>query len=568
MSRKKKIDKTAENVELRYGNWLSILIALIAPKNLYAILGRGTGKTTDILAQRAQDICYDMQGAYVAISSDTYMNALKNVIPSLIEGWERNGWIEGIHFVVGQRPPKHFKKPYKPPISWKHTITAFTGTHFKIISQDRPSTGAGDSYQHIIGDEIKYQSEKKINKLTPAIRGEYTRFGHSHYYGGRTFTSDMPNPNHGEHDWVMRMEKNMDMDQIKLILQTSLVVNEIKIELMNAELHGNDRDIRKHKKLLKVWEERLSIARKDSTFFHIASSYANADILREGFFKDILETMNFREVMTSILSIPPTLERGQMFYPNLSKSNFYSDGFRYDRYDTENRGDKVEGNCLDLRCLNLNQTLEAGFDSGKMCSLVIGQPESEEIYRILKDFHTIPPEFIPQLGQKFREYFIHQKKKHLQLYHDRAANKMQSVGEDHASKLKKAIEYDLEGKSTGWTVELMNRNQATIYHQEEYELMLEMFKGKHKDLPMVLIDKFACSVLKSSIERAEVIIKEDRHGKKTIHKNKSSEQLPDEMLPLFSTNMSDAMKYLLCRRAFLDMLKGTGNLFSVTPGIH
>ncbi|WP_378186887.1 hypothetical protein ACE939_00880 [Aquimarina sp. W85] len=576
MSRRPKIKKGADSLKKLFANWLSQLISMIAPQHLVAILGRGTGKTTDIIAKRLIDICYDMPGCYIAISSDTYMNALKNVLPSIIEGWKRNGWIEGIHFVVGTRPPKKFYPkgytgPYKPPISWKHTITVFTGTHFKLISQDRPSTGAGDSYQHIVGDEIKYQAEKKINKLTPALRGEFVRFGHSPYYMGTTFTSDMPNPNHGEHDWILKRKENMDPKQIKTIIYCADIVNTLNIEKVNAQENNDFIEVKRINKNLARWEARLKKARRGSTFFYIGSSFVNIDILRPEYFYTILKTMNFREVMVAIFSILPKLEKGQMFYPNLSRTNFYANGYNYTRYSRSKDGKDVDRSSLDLKYVNHHEHLEGGLDTGKMCSLVIGQPESAEIYRVLKEFYTLPPEFLPALGKKFREFFKDHRNKHFKLYHDRAANKMQSVGEDHASKIKEAIEWDVNKIATGWTVELMSRNQGTIYQQTEYELMLEMLiKNNNKDLPLLLIDRAECSVLKGSMEQAKVIVKQNKEGQKTIHKDKSSEKTDNEELLLASTNMSDGLKYLVCRPEWLEKLEGNSLLFSPSadPGIH
>ncbi|MEX0273249.1 MAG: hypothetical protein AB3N16_02615 [Flavobacteriaceae bacterium] len=202
MSNRKKIRKDNPEVELRYSNWFSQLANLLQTTFLYVIGGRGTSKSEDILAERTMDISFDMPGCFVAISSDTFMNATKNIVPSIINGWNRKGWVEDIHYVVDKRPPKHFKKPYKPILSWKNTITVFTGTHFKIISQDRPSIGAGDSFQHHVGDESKYLNEKKLNKVNPAVRGEFVRFGKSPFYGGGTFLTDMPDPKQGGHRWV------------------------------------------------------------------------------------------------------------------------------------------------------------------------------------------------------------------------------------------------------------------------------------------------------------------------------------------------------------------------------
>lgn len=575
MSRRPKIKKHAETVKKLFANWLSQVISMISPQHLIAIFGRGTGKTTDIIAKRTMDICYDMPGAYIAISSDTYMNALKNVLPSIIEGWERNGWIEGIHFVVGKRPPKKFypkgyRGPYKPPITWKHTITVFTGTHFKLISQDRPSTGAGDSYQHIVADEVKYQAENKFNKLSPALRGEFVRFGHSHYYMGTTITTDMPNPNHGEHDWFLKREQNMNQDQIKLILWTADVVNTLNIEKLKAKEENDFESEKNINKNLERWESKLKIIRKNSTFFYVASSFVNVDILRPEYFHTIMKTMNFREIMVAILSILPKLEKGQMFYPNLSAANFFRNGYDYKQLDNSKDGRDIKRTSLDLKFFNHDAIIEAGLDTGKMCSMVIGQPYTQEIYRVLKEFYTLPPEYLPELGKKFREFFIHHRNKHLKLYHDRSANQMQNVGDDQASKIKKAIEYNEEGVSTNWTVELMSRNQATIYQQDEYELALEMFKENHKGLPMILIDGAECPVLKGSLERAQIIIKQDRKGIKTIHKDKSKEKTDDEEQLLESTNMSDGFKYLICRPEWFKLNSGIDSLFSNTsdPGIH
>ena len=39
----------------------------------------GTGKTTDFIAERSMDICYDMPHSYQALIGDTYTNILKNI---------------------------------------------------------------------------------------------------------------------------------------------------------------------------------------------------------------------------------------------------------------------------------------------------------------------------------------------------------------------------------------------------------------------------------------------------------------------------------------------------------
>ena len=573
---KPKIKKDALDVSLRYMHWLAQVIDLIKPTNLYLILGRAGAKTVQVLSKRFKDISKEMPGAFISVSADTYMNAVKNIIPNIIKGWELNGWIEGIHFVVDKRPPKHFKKPHKSVLSWKHTITTHHGTHFKIISQDRPSAGAGDSYQHNGGDEAKYLSEKKLNKVAQATRGEYVRYHQSPYYMGNTFTTDMPNTNLGEHDWILSMQDNMDNDQIKLILQVAFILNDEKIKLVKKERelkeNPSDTEIRKDikniEKNISRWTKRYNKVRMNSTFFYIGSSYVNSDILTEKYFFTQFEKGNFKELATALLSIAPQLEKGLMFYPNLTERNFYNDGFTYKRIDKSSFVELQleEESSIDLKYINPDLYLEAGFDSGNMCSLVVGQ-EVNNIRRALKEFYTLPPKFIKHLGAQFVDYFRYHKSRDLLLWHDRATNKWKRVGEDHASKLKEAIENDEDGNPTGWTVTLKNRDQGNISQQSEYELMLEMLEGKNKDLPQLLIDKNNCPNLKSSLERAQKIEKVNKEGQKTIHKDKSTEKLPDVRLPSESTNFSDAYKYFVCTPENLEKIEGQTITFSSNPTI-
>lgn len=564
MSRIKTIPKHQNDIDLQYANWLQQTVLMLQPKNFFGVIGRGGGKTTGILAPRSQDIAEDMPGCYIAVSADTFMNARKNIIPTLVDGWEMNGWREGLHFVVNKRPPNHFKLAYKPPLEFKDSVSIFNGTHFKVLSQDRPSGNAGDSYQHIIADEVKNQAEKKINKLNPAVRGGELKYRKSPYYGGRTFTTDMPNTNHGEHDWILRMDKNMDRKQIRLMILCAYEINYINLELYKAIQDKSDHQIQLITKKRDRWLEKFRVLRKNSTFFYIASSFVNVDFLGYDYFKEQLETMLFSEVSSAILSLKPQLEKGLKFYPNLTNKNFYRDSFVYKRIDLIDYREEIQELSLDLKYINHHQAIEGGLDTGNMCSLVTGQDQGK-INRILKEFHTIPPDFLQQLGKQFRDFYAHHKAKHLKLWHDRGANNYQSVGEDHASKFQQAIEYDEHGNSTGWIVTLMSRNQETIFQQTEYELALEMMQGNHKSLPDLLIDQNTCKCLKSSLERAEKIIKVKPNGVKTTHKDKSSEKLPVDRLPMESTNMSDALKYYLCRDEYLEKIKGQLTSFSGLP---
>ena len=562
---KTSLPKTEQDVYIAFANWLQQVILMLQPKNAVAILGRATGKTTGILAPRIQDISEDMPGCYIAITSDTYMNARRNILPSITDGWKNNQWMEGIHFVVNKQPPKHFGKPYKSPIEWLHSLTDFFGTHYKLISQDRPSVGAGDSYQHIIGDEAKYLNKQKLSKLIPAKRGGELKYKDSPYYGGVTYTTDMPNINHGEYDWILEFESQVDKKQIYLMMLAAFKINKIQIELYHAKKANDVKEVRNIQKKYDRWEKDFRQLRKNSTFFYIASSFVNVDYLGYEYFKEQLAELLFSDVASSILSIAQKLEKGKQFYPNLSKSHFYGDGWSYNRVDRLDWAEELEESSVDLKYIDPKQAIEGGLDTGNMCSLVTGQ-DLGSVNRIFKNFYTLPPEFLSHLAKKFRDFYNFHQEKHLVLYHDRGANAYKKVGEDHASKFKKAVEFDEKGMSTGWTVTLMNEEQATISQEQEYNLALELMEARNKELPKLLIDKNNCKELKSSLEKAEKIERINKHGQKTIHKNKSSEKLSSERLAMESTNMSDAFKYYICRPHYLEKIAGNKILFRGLPG--
>lgn len=567
MSRKTLVSLDEAFVEARYTSKAKVVIDNVAPKNLGVVAGRATSKTSDLMAERSQEICYDMPGSYQVLVSDTYVNAMKNVVPALLEGWRRKGWREGIHYVTDTRPPSHFKHPYKPALTFKHTISTFMGCHFNIGSLDQPSGLAGGSYQHMYGDEARLLKFEKLKRLTPAIRGEFTRFGHSVYYRGRTFFTDMPNLLSGDEDWIWEMQKEMDQDQVKLALEIGLVLNDIKKELINYTRAGDHKKIASLKKQVQKWTEYHIRARKGLTFFYVVSSFVNADVLTDGFFYDNLAALGLEEFKSAILSFRVNLKKGEKFYGHLGEHHFYDDGINSAWYDRFKLTDTIEESSQALKYINHNQKLECGVDFGDMCSMVSAQTRGNYLY-CLKDFYTLAPDNDKQLGEKFRNFYKGHKVKVLDMYYDRSANQYAKVSRDWASSLKKNIEYD-NGSSTGWMVNLMNVGQGDIFHTEEYNFAAKLMGETEQGLPKLKIDKFGCKHLKSSLELTKITLKVDtKTGSKTIAKDKSSEKLPLASRPMFSTNMADAFKYLVYRPEWIGLVKPTGGFWDLGPSFH
>jgi len=480
-----------------------------------------------------------------------------------------------VHYVVEKEPlsythkersglpdwlKKTFWKPINKLVTYKRTIIFYTGANIRFGSLDRPSTLAGASYVFVFGDEVKYFKREKINNLMKAVRGYSIQFGRSPFYRGYSFTTDMPDTSRiGEYDWILKDFTPMESKMWVLLMQTALVCNESKHEYVAAKLvwqkSRSDADKRECLKKLRVanlWDARVQELRmlpELSTFFLLASSYINADVLTPEWFADALSEQS-ADFKAAVLSIKPSLESGDRFYTKLSEQHFYYDGI--DERVTEELGLFDDEDCRVLKYVKMDRSLDIGVDFGNMCSMTIGQ-EYLNTYRVVKFMHTLAPESIRQLADKFVKYFAPMKNKMVSAYYDRSGNAKLATGTDYATDLKHAIEYDVDGVKTGWRVQLMSRKQGNLTQSDEYYFMIKFMSGVIRKLPKLLIDAHQCKPLKASLEGARTRIVNGKIGK-----DKRSEKLPTHRLPMESTNPSDSYKYLFMRKTYIAIAKNRG----------
>lgn len=569
-------------VDLQFMNWLAQFCAMVMPRKLRLIAGRGSAKTTEIQVERLIEMVYDMPGAPVAWVADTFANLTANVLPMVFESLERKGFRDGVHYVVEKQPPTftekecadlpkwlkpYFWKPYNKIISYKRTIVFFTGLNITFGSLDRPASLAGRSYVHVFGDEVKYFAEAKIGNLLKARRGYRLQFGHSPFYLGETFTTDMPNTgNTGEYDWIFKGAEEMDPETLLLVWKTAAIANDAVQEYIAAKekfYHTQSDDDRqeylnKHKTANR-WMERwynLRHHEKAQSMFLIVSSYVNVDILSPQWFADALASQ-LSDVNAAILSMPPRIEKGQQFYPNLGERHFYTDGNLAAVEDTLGFHDAED--CRLLRHLNPNRAIDMSMDFGNMLSMLIAQDDGR-VLRVLKEFHSLPPEWVRELADKFLHFFAPHKHKVVKFYYDRSGNNYKGSNQSMAVQIKEAIERNATGSPTGWRVQLMSLGQANIPMSDEYIFMQELMTGHNPRLPELQIDAIHCRNLKASLELAKTIV--DSKGR--IGKDKSAEKSSDHKRLVTSTNFSDAFKYMMMRKEWIAIVKR--NLGRGLPG--
>ena len=579
MTRKRKLDTTSDAVEVRYANWMAQLIAVMQPWSLYWIAGRASAKTVQVLAERVQEVACDCPGAPFAWVADTYSDLHKNVIPSLIDGLSLLGWHPGTHYVINQEPPREWRqRMYNVCTDWKNTMTFYTGFNFTFISLDRAAIGAGRSYVGVFGDEVKYFPEEKFTNLLKAVRGFRVKYGDSVWYRSRTLTTDMPNPNHlGEYDWILKLARQNDKPRILLAMRAGFVYNDTKREyiarLQQADelrarcrtdaslrpaLAEAERQTALARRTMLRWEQRWLKTRRGLSFFFISSSFVNADILGEDWFHDEFAE-GLEGAACNILSVIPRLEAAQMFYCNLSMKNFYADGYLNDVIDRHPFGWEQDSSAL--RYLDPGRPLEAGMDAGNMLSMVFAQ-QAGHVLRVLKELYTLPPQNVRDLADKFLQYFRPHRRKLLKLYYDRSMNNYSRTGADMATQIKRAIEVDADGRRTGWRVQLMSLGQGNISSNLEYRFFQELLPGHlEARLYRLLIDQHNCPCLKSEMEVTRTKAKADeRAGTTQIVKEKAGDKLPVHRLPKESTNLTDALKYLVLRPEVVRMWQGKGGV--------
>lgn len=582
MSRAKvNLEKTAA-ADVQFQNKIAQVISLVGARKTFVELGRGSAKTTDVQVERLIDLIYDMPGAPVAWIADTFTNLETNVLPSVIEGLERKGYKRGVHFVVEAKPPeftdkekerlpewlrKHFWTPYNHVVSYKRTMLFFSGLNITFGSLDRPSTLAGRSYVFLFGDEAKYFKPEQVANMMKAVRGYYLEYGHSIFYRGQMFSSDVADPSHiGEYDWMSKEAANVNKEAILRVLRVGCIYTECMQEAVAAKDRWlrscKESDREKYKQKIVVanrWRARLDVARRQpgaDTLYFRASSYVNVDILTADWFADAFAA-GLPDTKTAILSMTSGLDSGDRFYSALSDRNFYYDGVDEEEYDKVPMMSQPD--CRVLKYLNDEEPLRLGVDFGNMCSMScaqLGRSGSKKVLRVLKFLYTLAPEYVEELGHKFRTFFAPMQRKVAYLYYDRAGNAYKNVGKDQVSALKRAIEIDEDGKRTGWVIHLMSIGQGDIRQSEEYHFMQIFMAATAPTLPALLIDAYQAKELKLSLEMARTKVRDG-----IVYKDKSSERLPISDLPTRSTNPSDSFKYLVMTKEWRKAVKAKGSVY-------
>ena len=163
-----------------YMNKVQALCQLVDANKLYAVWGRGTGKTAFVTTPRILTCAGEMPGETASLSHKSFVALFQNVIPTILatlnqeitlpDGTKRPMLREGLDYVVGQKDlPNHFQKPRFPMLYPERTIVFANGFNVQAVSTDRPDSIAGRSLVHAFFEEMKYSDGEKVrSRIIPA----------------------------------------------------------------------------------------------------------------------------------------------------------------------------------------------------------------------------------------------------------------------------------------------------------------------------------------------------------------------------------------------------------------
>ena len=489
---------TIQGSEL-YQNKVQTLCRLVDPNKLYAVWGRGTGKTAYVTTPRILTCAGEMPGETASLSHKSFVALFQNVIPTILatlnqeiilpDGTKRPMLREGLDYVVGQKDlPRHFRRPRFPMLYPERTIMFANGFNVQAVSTDRPDSIAGRSLVHAFFEEMKYSDGEKVrSRIIPAIRtsriGNGSEAHRSHLHGGITGVSDIGRMTIGEDNWFTDYEKDVNPQLIEDIVSLALILNK-------AEMTGNRAKIDKYAPL-------LAAMRKKAVFYLRASTFANRDVLGFDYFQTQFDSLSESEFLSSICSILDR-NRDNLFFELWDESKqTFTDSYKYSMVEKLNLKDTFTIDASYLKYYDPTKKLLIGFDPGAFASIVVGQEDrTANTLRIQKEFFVYPPDDLPDIARAFDNFYGKaSRNKSIDLYYDRAGNK-KNVKRENATD---ANTLAAELRKLGWQVSLKSQGQPTIFHYEHYRLWKRLLAETEKKVPRIRIDANECPYLVSAI---------------------------------------------------------------------
>ena len=520
-----------------YFNKPQRLTQLIGANTTVIVAGRRTGKTDSIAAPFVLRNMQRMVGSTGGIVVPTFKHGLTNTLPGLFAAWKRWGFLDGVHYVVGKKPPKSFKKPIIDPKDYEHVISFYNGSVAVIISQDRPGSSNSLTLSWLLIDEAKFIDYQKLKDETlPANGGIKSYFGKHSFNHSIMILSDMPQTQKGS--WFLHYREKMDVELIKTIEATVYEIWRTKERIRS--LNADGKPVPPYLKgYLRRLDRDLNKMRSVAVYYREYSSIENLQLLGENYIKQMKRDLTPLTFQTSILCQRIGIAKDG-FYSSMKEAHKYDandnaflDTLGY-AYDFSTLGSQADAD------VNPDLPLCIGMDyNANINWIVAGQPNGRRL-NVLKSFYVKFERKIPALVEDFCRYYSEQRNKTVVFYYDATA-----LGSNYAvndQDFRWVVIHEFERH--GWQVESVYLGNPMPHH-EKYLLINQGFAGKQRLMPF--FNRTNNEDLILAIQTAGV-----SRGRNGFRKDKSGEKLAESEEDLLEhrTDGTDAFDtlYIGCEK--------------------
>ena len=492
-----------------YFNKPQRLTQLIGANTTVIVAGRRTGKTDSIAAPFVLRNMQRMPGSTGGIVVPTFKHGLTNTLPGLLAAWKRWGFLSGVHYVVGRKPPKSFKRPIIEPNDYEHVISFYNGSIAVIISQDRPGSSNSLTLSWLLVDEAKFIDYQKLKDETlPANGGIKSYFGKHSFNHSIMILSDMPQTQKGS--WFLHYRDKMDDELIKTIEGTVYEICRTKERIRSLNAQGEQ--VPPYLKgYLRRLDTSLNKMRSVAVYYREYSSIENLQLLGENYIKQMKRDLTPLTFQTSILCQRIGIAKDG-FYSSMKEAHKYNaSDFAY----LDTLGYDFDPAAIDCRAdadVDPDAPICIGMDyNANINWIVAGQPKGRRL-NVIKSFYVKFERKIPALVDDFCRYYAEHRNKTVVFYYDATA-----LGSNYAvneQDFRWVIAHEFERH--GWQVEAVYIGNP-MRHDEKYLLINQGFAGKQRLMPFFNRqnnDDLILAIQAAGVTRGRNGFRKDKGGEK------------------------------------------------------
>lgn len=500
---------------LKYYNPAQVDVMAVDANEMYVVGSRGIGKSEGMDAPRLVRCVHAMPGSMGGLLSPSYKKLLKNTLPAVCKGLADLGYHSGMHYVIGRRPLKYFKKPVTEPFDYDYVMSWYNGTVVHLLSFDGSMSANSMSLDWILGFEAKFLNIDKINEeVIPAVRGYNQAFEGHYLYHSKFFTTDMPTFKSGL--WILEKERDMSESLIADIRRVNNEYCSHTLRLEQATADNNGSSMAYYSRRVRELERQLFSLRQRAVYFGEYSALDNIEILGEDWF--YTQYRNLPEVVYRTAILNSRLRKvDNGFYAALSEQlHCYVPRDKKDRLDLLGMDySRLSNDCRYDGDIDNTKPLCIGLDyNSAISSVSVGQ-------RVGKNANTLSWRFVKtprklhELMNDFCDYYSPLPNRDVVYFFDHTAVVTNAATGETFKDIVCSIL-----RSRDFNVIDVYIGQAPA-HSLKHTKIDEGLKG-HPEMLFPQFNKYNTEILFAAMEQTRA-----KQGKSGFEKDKSDEKKPD-----------------------------------------